>query len=613
MCGIAGWVDWSRDLSSERSVVAGMAARLAARGPDARGEWSSPHAVLGHRRLSVIDLTSDADQPMVYRRDDLTCTIVYNGEIYNHRELRRVLEARGHRFRTASDTEVLLTAYVEWGVDCLQRLDGIFAFALWDETRQQLLLARDPLGVKPLFWSKVGEGIAFASEIKALLAHPDIPAEVDESGLAELVLTRPVFPSTPGITPFSAIRELRGGRLLACRQGHLQEAVHWRLQSAPHPHGLDETVEHVSELVSAIVQRQLVADVPVACALSGGLDSSAITALAAPSLRAGGGTLHTWCIDLIDSETFTRHAFIPSRDAPFAEAAAAHVGSTHHTVVMDTREMIDHLLDAMRARDLPIALQVDTSLLLMMRRIKPHATVVLTGEGGDEAFAGYGWMKPEAFTSIFPWVPPLPQAPWPFAFRDDIVARVRPQERVRQAYADALAEVPELPGESEDDARHRKLCHLTLHRWLPDLLDRNDRMSMAAGIETRVPLCDSALIQYLWNVPFAMKQTGGIEKGLFRRALDGNLPPEIVQRRKSAFPQFEHGAYYRGLIERVRDLFASTRSAVWDLYDRTRISDLCAGDVPAAGWLFGAPYAIVQLERIVMTDAWLREYRVRIG
>jgi asparagine synthase (glutamine-hydrolysing) len=612
MCGIAGWVDWRRDLSCEGPVVAAMAARLSARGPDARGEWSSRHAALGHRRLSVIDLSPEADQPMVYRRDDLTCAIVYNGEIYNHRELRRTLEARGHRFRTASDTEVLLTAYVEWGADCLQRLDGIFAFALWDETRQQLLLARDPLGVKPLFWARVGEGIAFASEIKALLAHPDIPAEVDESGLAELVLTRPVFPSTPEITPFAAIRELRGGRLLLCGAGRLQEASHWRLHSAPHPHGLDDTVAQIRELVSAIVQRQLVADVPVACALSGGLDSSAITALAAPSLRAGGGVLHTWCIDLIDSETFARHAFIPSRDAPFAAAAAAHVGSTHHTVVMDTRAMIDHLLDAMRARDLPIALQVDTSLLLMMRRIKPHATVVLTGEGGDEAFAGYGWMQPEALGSSFPWAPPLPHTPWPFAFRDEIVARLRPQERVRQAYADALAEVPTLPGEPEDNARHRRLAHLTLHRWLPDLLDRNDRISMAAGIETRVPLCDPALIQYLWNVPFAMKQTGGFEKGLFRRALEGLLPPEIAQRRKSAFPQFEHGAYYRGLIDRVRDILASRRSAVWDLYDATRIAGLCAGDVPAAGWLFGAPYAIVQLERVVMTDAWLREYGVRI-
>jgi asparagine synthase (glutamine-hydrolysing) len=588
-----------------------MTARLAARGPDARGDWASGHAVLGHRRLSVIDLTPNADQPMVFRREDRTCVIVYNGEIYNHRELRRMLEARGHRFRSMSDTEVLLAAYVEWGHACLERLDGIFAFAIWDEARQELLLARDPLGVKPLFWARVGEGIAFASEIKALLEHPRIPAEVDERGLAELVLTRPVFPSTPGITPFADIHELRGGHLLVFGRDRMHEAVHWRLQSAPHAHDLDTTVAHLRELVSAIVRRQLVSDVPVACALSGGLDSSAITALAAPSLKAQGGRLHTWCIDLVDSETFARHSFIPSRDAPFAEEAAAHAGSEHHTIVMDTRSMIEHLLDAMRARDLPISLQVDTSLLLLMRRIKPHATVVLTGEGGDETFGGYGWMTPQAYGPMFPWVPPLPHTPWPFAFREELLARVRPWERVRQAYADALAEVPELPGENDDDARHRRLCHLALRRWLPDLLDRNDRISMAAGIETRVPLCDKTLVQYLWNVPFAMKQTDAIEKGLFRRSLDGVLPSSILRRRKSAFPQFEHGAYYRGLIERVLDILSSGSTAVRDLYDAERIGRLCRGDVPPNGWLFGAPFAIVQLERIVMTDAWIREYGVR--
>jgi asparagine synthase (glutamine-hydrolysing) len=611
MCGIAGWIDWSRDLSHERPILTRMTERLTARGPDARGEWVAQHAALGHRRLSVIDLTTNAAQPMVLQCDGGTWVVVYNGEIYNHRELRSELETLGHQFRSASDTEVLLHAYVEWGCACVDRFDGIFAFAIWDERTHELFLARDPLGVKPLFWARVGEGIVFASEIKALLEHPGVPAEIDARGLTELVLTRPVFPSTPGITPFAAIEELRGGRSLRATRHGLHEETHWRLLSAPHEDSLETTVEYVRDLVSRIVRRQLVSDVPVACILSGGLDSSAITALAAPLLRAEGNTLHTWCIDLIDSEGFAKHAFIPSRDAPFAAEAAAYVGTEHHVVLMDAAAMMDNLLAAMRARDLPIALQVDTSLLLLMRKLKSQATVVLSGEGADEVFAGYGWMAPHARTQDFPWVPPSPHAPWPFYFREDIVARARPAERVRQTYEEALAEVPRLPDERADDARHRELSYLALRRWLPDLLDRNDRVSMAAGVEARVPFCDKELVQYLWNVPFAMKNADGIEKGVLRRAIQGVLPASIVRRKKSAFPQFEHDAYYRSLIERVRDIFASAQSGVRDLYDERRIGELCEGRVPSAGWLFGAPYAIVQLERVVMTDAWIREYGVR--
>lgn len=612
MCGIAGWIDWNRDLSQERDVLARMTERLTARGPDARGEWLAPRAALGHRRLRVIDLTPNAAQPMVFQCDGRRWVLVYNGEIYNHRELRAELEKRGHVFRSLSDTEVLLRAYVEWGGACVDRLDGIFAFAVWDDQAQELFLARDPLGVKPLFWARVGDGIVFASEIKALLEHPQIPAEIDEAGLTELVLTRPVFPSTPGITPFAGIEELRGGRWLHASRDGLREETYWRLHSAPHEHDLETTVEQVRALVEGIVDRQLVSDVPVACILSGGLDSSAITALAALLLKRQGSALHTWCIDLAGSEHFAKHAFIPTRDAPYAAEAAAHVGTEHHLVLMDTQAMIDNLVAAMRARDLPIALQVDTSLLLLMRRLKSQATVVLSGEGADEVFGGYRWMAPQAPTPSFPWIPAPPHAPWPFHFREDVVARARPLERIRQSYRDALAQVPRLPGEGADDARHRELSYLALRRWLPDLLDRNDRVSMAAGVEARVPFCDKELVQYLWNVPFAIKSAGGIEKGVLRRAVEHVLPPSIAQRKKSAFPQFEHDGYYRGLIERVRDIFASAGSGVRELYDERRIDELCQGRVPPAGWLFGAPFAIVQLERIVMTDAWMREYGVRL-
>ena len=446
--------------------------------------------------------------------------------------------------------------------------------------------------------------------MKALFEHPQIRPEIHGRGLQELVLTRPVFPFTPGTTPFANISELRGGRSLRFTDGRAQEREYWKLVSQPHPYGIDETVDRLRDLLTKIVAGQLVSDVPVACTLSGGLDSGAITALAAPLLRKGGKAFHTWCIDFVDSKSILPHAIVPSYDAPVAQAAAEHVGSEHHLVVLDAEMMVDNLVDAMRARDLPIALQVDTSLLLLMRRIKKEATVVLSGEGGDEVFGGYHWMAPHPPDEIFPWSP-RNHDPWPFFFRQEILERARPGEYIRARYADMLAEVPRLEGEVGDAAQYRESAYLALRSWLPDLLDRNDRVSMAAGVEARVPMCDRSLVEFLWNIPRHMQWADGIEKSLLRRVLRGVLPASVVDRKKSGFPQFQHDAYYRALITRVLEILAGT-SQVGDIYDVSKIRSLCEGKVPPEGWLFAPPYGIVQLERIIQTDAWIREYGVTL-
>lgn len=284
MCGITGWVAYDRDLTLERPVLDAMTATQVCRGPDAGGLHLERHAALGHRRLAVIDVEGGV-QPMTVEHDGRTlAALTYSGEVYNHRELRAELEAAGHRFRTRSDTEVVLHAYLEWGEHLAERLNGMFAFAVWDARSEELLLVRDRMGVKPLHYHPTPDGVVFGSEPKALLAHPDVPAVVDLDGLRELL----ALARTPGLTPYRGIAEVRPGHVVRVRRTGVTVRRYWALEAREHTQDLATTVATVRALLDDIVHRQLDADVPLCSLLSGGLDSSAVTALAAKALRAAG-------------------------------------------------------------------------------------------------------------------------------------------------------------------------------------------------------------------------------------------------------------------------------------------------------------------------------------
>ncbi len=316
MCGIAGWVDFERDLTNETKAVQAMGQTLACRGPDADGLWLSASAAFAHRRLIVVD-PSGGLQPMVRQYGDHTYAITYNGELYNTEDIRKDLLACGHRFQTYSDTEVLLTAYIEWGTECIHRLNGIFAFAIWDEARQMLFMARDRLGVKPLFYTQCGSSLMFGSELKAILAHPEVEPVIDAEGLAEVFCVGPA--RTPGHGVYKDIAELRPGHTLVATRGGTHIEAYWQLTSRPHTDDLDTTVAKVRELLVDTVERQLVSDVPVCTFLSGGLDSSAVSAIAAAAYKRNGkGTLHTYSIDFADmAENFEANSFQTGLDAPW--------------------------------------------------------------------------------------------------------------------------------------------------------------------------------------------------------------------------------------------------------------------------------------------------------
>lgn len=550
---------------------------------------------------------------MIRRRGDRTCVITYNGELYNTEDIRRELDARGYTFQGHSDTEVLLLAYMEWGEVCLERLNGIYAFGVWNDGDQSLFLARDRLGVKPLFYADRGRSFLFGSEPKAILAHPDIKPEVDAEGLADLLIIGPA--RTPGHGIFRGVAELKPGHYLRYDRNGLRIHRYWGLESHPHADDLETTAQKVRWLLDDTVGRQLVSDVPICTLLSGGLDSSAITAFAVKALEGSSlSPVRTFCIDFKHNDLYFRpNRFQPDADGPWSQRMSAFLGTDHHLVIVDTPELVEHLVTDVKARDLPGMTDVDTSLYLFCREIKKKATVAISGEAADEVFGGYPWFHDrEAMEAdTFPWALMTPQRVR--LLSQEVVAHIRPEEYVAERYSEALAEVPRLSGERPREARIREISYMSLTRFLPTLLDRKDRMSMAVGLEVRVPFCDHRLVEYVWNIPWKMKCTGGMSKGILRRALSGLLPEEVLYRRKSPYPKTHNPAYLDAVRRWLLAILADPSSPLHQLVDARAVKELAAREVDSVRPWFGQLMAGPQLfAYLVQIDWWLREYRVAI-
>ncbi|SBV04773.1 asparagine synthase (glutamine-hydrolysing) [Streptomyces sp. Ncost-T6T-1] len=608
MCGIAGWLDWERDLTREGGTVRRMADTLALRGPDDSGVWTATRIGLGHRRLAVID-PELGRQPMTERGGDdgrELAVVSFSGEIHNYRELRTELTARGHRFRTASDTEVLLAAHREWGPKAIERFAGMFAYALWDIAEQTLYLGRDPLGVKPLYYAEHPSGLVFGSEPKALFASGLIRPEVDAEGLVDVFT---VAAKRPGDAVYRGVRQLRPGHLLTVRRGATAARRYWQLTTAPHEDDEATTVATVRSLLDRIVGEQTVADVPLGALLSGGIDSSAITAIGAAALAADDrGPLATYSVDFAGSEDdFRADALHVSRDAPYVRAVVDHVGTKHSEVLVEPASLLAESGVTLRARDYPGVGDLDVSLYLLFREVRRHLTVALSGEGADDAFGGYPWFASEAER-------PSGGFPWSAGVKDrnavlspELRGHLDLHERLDSRYREALDEVPYLDGESGVDRRMREVYYLQHTRFLPFLLDRKDRMSMANGLEVRVPFCDHRLVEYVWNVPWRLKRLGGSEKGLLRAAVEDALPTEVVHRPKSGFPVGQSPEYLESVRTAVSDMIESDGPAM-------RLLDACTlrAMVRDQAWVNGTFTPPPILPRALQLNDWLTAYDVRI-
>lgn len=608
MCGIGGFVDYERDARRGGPILHGMKRTLTPRGPDAEGTYFDEDAAFIHRRLIVID-PEGGKQPM--HSPDRNTILIYNGELYNTPELRTELMSRGHEFVGHSDTEVLLHAYLEWKTDAFARLNGIFAFAIWEKRERRLTLCRDRLGVKPLFFAPIRNGLTFGSTIDTVLCHPEIEPALDEDGLRTLLLLGPARPPESGV--FRQISSLMPGHFAVLTPEAFTDHTYWKLEAHEHEDDLPTTIERTHTLICDAAQRQLVSDVPLACFLSGGLDSSILSMLAAKDYAARGETLHTWSVDYRDNDKyFTKSIFQPNSDDSYIDQMVDFLGTHHHRVVLEPEALCAALLPATDARALPGMADVDSSLLLFCAAVKRSGTTVcLSGECADELFGGYPWYHREEilFEDTFPWSRSVGLRLGlltPDAVRNG-------EEFVRQHYRDTCDRAPKLSSDDKKAARMREMFVLNLDWFMATLLDRKDRMSMYSGLEVRVPFCDHRIVEYAYNMPWDFKSLEGREKGIVRRAFADELPKEIVYRKKSPYPKTFHPVYTRLCADYVRRIFEDNTSVAASLFDRNAVQKLMQRPESLAEPWFGQLMRTPQIfAYIIQLDRWFRHYHVKI-
>ncbi len=611
MCGFAGIVDFKKVLTNEQMNLENMTDTLKLRGPDQYGYKSYPHVLFGHRRLIVVDPKGGL-QPMTKEQGGFHYTLIYNGELYNTEDIRKELLLKGYHFDSYSDTEVLLTAYMCFGINCVEKLNGIFAFAIYDEKLEQVLLVRDQLGVKPFFYSIQDTTLIFGSEIKTVLAHPAVSPTLDKEGLTEIFGLGPAI--RPGSAVFKEINELPPAHLAIINKKDMLIKEYWQLKATENQETLEEATEHLQHLLIDAIERQLVGDVPLCTFLSGGLDSSAIAAIAANSYKKRNKILTTYSLDYEDNDKYFKASiYQPTSDQYWALQMAEFIQSDHRTYTIKHDELAYTLKAAVLARDLPGMADIDSSLFLFCKEIRKDFVVALSGECADEVFGGYPWYTRPELRSLetFPWsnfVRSRRQLLSPE------YAALPLEEIVQENYLDSLKLVPKLGYESLDRQRTREIFYLNMKWFMVNLLNRKDRMSMANSLEVRVPFADYRLVEYAFNLPDEYLFYQGREKGLLRKALKGILPEDIIYRKKSPYPKTHNPIYTHLVCDMLGEILKNKNAPLFEIINKEFAQRLVdtkgeAYTRPWFGQLMTGPQLIAYL---VQLNIWLESYNVKL-
>lgn len=615
MCGIVGFTNYDGNMRNEEAqrVLTNMNNTLAKRGPDESGIYIKEDICIAHRRLIVID-PEGGKQPMICKYLGNTYVITYNGQIYNTKELRKTLEESGFTFEGHCDTEVLLKAFIYYGYNVVNHLNGIFAFAIWNEGKKELFLARDHFGVKPLFYSIKDNQLIFASEIKALFEYPSIYPKIDGQGISELFGIGPAH--TPGVGVFKGIEELKPANYLVFNRSGMRIKEYWKLKSRMHTDDFATTCSTVKELLTDAIERQLVSDVPLCTFLSGGLDSSIITLYSANYCRKHDlPMINTYSVDYVDNDkNFQKTDFQPNSDSDYINLITNKLGTKHHTIYLDTPELADSLKEAMIARDLPGMADVDSSLLLFCKAVKKEATVSIMGECADEIFGGYPWFfREDALSSgTFPWS--INISGRQHLLNPELQEKIDLKEYIDYRYNESLNEVELLNVDSKETKEKRKITYLTMNWFMQTLLSRTDRMGMYNGFEIRVPFCDYRLAEYVWNIPWEIKALHGREKGLLRYIMKDELPKEIVERKKSPYPKTWNPTYLKKVKGMLTEIMQNPESPITSLLNKDDILEILNTDGksfsrPWFGQLMTGPQLMAYLCQVNM---WLETYKPEI-
>ncbi|MCL2255164.1 MAG: asparagine synthase (glutamine-hydrolyzing), partial [Lachnospiraceae bacterium] len=563
---------------------------------------------LAHTRLAVIDLEGGR-QPMTKRLGEYGLTIVYTGELYNTDILKNLLSLYPLKWETNSDTEVVLNGYLAMGIDFIKNLNGAFAFAIYDEKKDTLILARDPLGGKPLFIHRTAECFLFGSEQKALFAY-GIKPRVDRESFCEVLGLGPA--RTPGHGVFCGINELKPGRLLIKTPDYEKEVVYFELNGEEHTDSYQETVEKVSWLVRDSVKRQMVSDVPICTFLSGGLDSSLVTALCQAEMKKEGKVLNTFSFSFAgNNENFVPNDYQSSLDRPFVDIMVNALGSKHRYLECNNEIQADYLYKAVDARDLPCMADIESSLLYFCSVAAKECKVALTGECADEIFGGYPWFRNEKMwqNNTFPWSSDLSVRT--AFFKEDFLGTLGLTEYVQKAYDDTVAETPRFEGDSEIEAKRREIAWLNIRWFMETLLNRMNRASVYSGLEARVPYADSRILKYAYNIPWEMKYQKELTKNLLIETGKGILPQEVLFRKKSPYPKTYDLGYEKIVRERLKERITDPSSPLSKIIDNKKLEAFMAGNfnygAPWYGQLMAGPQMLAYL---IQVDYWMCKYRL---
>ncbi len=615
MCGIAGFFDWNDNYNAKREkwsdILQKMNDAQKHRGPDGEGIYIKPHCGLAHVRLSIIDL-ENGQQPMIRRENGRECAISYNGEIYNMHHLKRKMKREGVQFCTTSDTEVILAGYMKYGIDFVRELNGIFAFAIWDEYKKTLYLARDHVGVKPLFYTKKGSEFVFSSEMKAIFVHPKCKPILDEEGLCEIFALGPA--KTYGKGVFSGVNEVLPGHFLEINQERMRDETYWKIESKPHEDCYEETVRKTAWLLENAIKGQMLSDIPISTFLSGGVDSSLVSAVCAKELKKQGKQLRTFSFDFEGNEKYFKASrFQPTQDRYWVDEMVKYAKTSHVYLECDNEKLEEFLYRAVDARDLPCMADVESSLLYFCTKVRPYNKVTLTGECADEIFGGYPWFhREEDFSAdAFPWSKTMEMRK--ILLKDEWKRKLPLEQYSHAAYEKTVSEVPTLYGESKKEARRREISYLNIKWFMTTLLDRMDRTSMHAGLEARVPIADYRIVEYVFNVPWKMKCKNQVVKGLLREAGKSHLPNEVLYRRKSPYPKTYHPEYEKMLGRNLMKVLKKKDSPISQFLDEKKVKDFIQSPLDYAKPWYGQLMAGPQLLAFMLQiNYWLAKYKVEI-
>lgn len=608
MCGIAGEVSFSGSVLKNKFSFLRMQKVLSPRGPDQNGLYIKNNVALVHSRLCVIDIENGI-QPMSANYDGKEFIIVYNGELYNTDEIRNELIQLNHKFTSHSDTEVILKAFVEWKENCVNKFNGIFAFAIWDEYNKNLFFARDRMGVKPLFYTIKNKSFIFASEIKALLEHKDINAIINENSIAEIMFIGPG--RTPGYGVFKDIYEIKPACCGYYNNKGIKIKKYWTLKDKEHTDSFEQTVEKVRYLVNDAIKRQLISDVPVGTFLSGGLDSSIISAVASKHFKDNGKQLKTFSVTYEDNDKhFKTSKFQPNSDTEYIKLMCDYINCEHHLITLSNKDLADALYMSVDARDLPGMADVDSSLLLFCKEIKKYCTVALSGECADEIFGGYPWYRDKEIRMIngFPWAQ---STEYRKSFIKDDIKLPDAQQYVYSRYKDTLINTSKIKEIAPTESRMKEMMKLNLDWFMQTLLDRKDRMSMYNALEVRVPFCDYRIAEYLYSVPWEYKDYKSVEKGLLRCAVDGILPDKVLWRKKSPYPKTHNPEYFKIVSDMLKNIIEDSSSPIHSFIKKEELEKLLSSErnEPWYGQLMTTPQTIAYFLQI---NYWLKKYKITI-